>query len=151
MKSEVQRIASLLKRSFEKNAWYGPSVKEVLEGITPEQACHRAANTHSIIELVAHMTSWREFVLSRINGPFDFTVTEENNFPKIDDWNAALSNLEKSQHALITALESFTPEKLEELVPHGSHKYTYYTLLHGIIHHDIYHTGQISLLKKSLT
>lgn len=149
MKTEVQKIESLLRHSFEKNAWYGPSLNEVLEGITQTQSETRVNNTHSIIELVAHLTSWRKFVLSRLNGPFDFEVTDGLNFPKVSDWNQVRRDLEESQEKLLAALKDLPESKLHELVPHGSYKYTYYTLLHGIIHHDVYHTGQISLIKKT--
>jgi len=149
MKTEIQLIESLLRRTYEKNAWYGPSLQEALSGITATQSQARVNNTHSIMELVAHMTSWRKFVLSRLTGDVAFEVTDEINFPKVSDWNQVLLDLEESQQKLVGAIKDLPDEKLRELVPHGSHKYTFYTLLHGIIHHDIYHTGQISLLKKT--
>jgi hypothetical protein len=61
MESEIERIISLLKQTFEKGAWHGPSVKEGLQGITEEQALQKLPHTHSILELVGHMTAWRHF------------------------------------------------------------------------------------------
>jgi hypothetical protein len=75
-------------------------------------------------------------------------VTDEMNFPTPTDWVKTLEELETSQHRLLEALKDFDSSKLYEAVPHGSYNYNFYTLLHGIIHHDLYHAGQIALLKK---
>jgi uncharacterized damage-inducible protein DinB len=146
--SELREITRLLKSTFRKNAWHGPALMEVLNGLTPEQAQQRLTHTHSIIELVAHMTSWRTFVYKRMEGDTEYTVSDEMNFPQVTDWPQVLQALEKSQERLLKAIETFPETKLTEIVPHGSHQYTYYILLHGIIHHDIYHTGQIMLMRK---
>ena len=150
MKSETEKIVSLFRRTFEKNAWHGPAVKEVLEGITNEQALKRIGSTHSIIELVAHMTSWRIFVTRKLQGDDNYKVTNELNFPETTDWPNVLRELEDSQEKLLEAIRSFPEEKLGDLVPHNEYRYTYYTLIHGIIHHDLYHTGQLSLVKRAV-
>ncbi|MEX2231643.1 MAG: DinB family protein [Cyclobacteriaceae bacterium] len=150
MQSEIQRIVSLLKQTFEKDAWHGPSVKEVLNKITPEQVFNRLPDTHSIIELVAHMTSWRIYVTKKLSGDDAYKVTEELNFPQNTNWTDTVKQLEESQCQLITAIEKFPEEKLTELVAGFRDPYTYYTLIHGIIHHDLYHTGQIMLIHKAM-
>jgi uncharacterized damage-inducible protein DinB len=149
--SELKNIASMLSKVYEKNAWHGPSVKEVLAPIGAEHALKRLPNTHSIIELVNHMTAWRIFTARKLAGDTKFKVTEDLNFPNSTDWPAALSELENSQNELIAAIASFPPERLDETVPHATHHYTYYTLLHGIIQHDLYHLGQIMLIHKAVT
>jgi len=148
MENEIKNIHKLLRRSFEKNAWHGPAVKEVLENITQEQANKRLPDSHSIIELVAHMTAWRIFVVKKLQGDSEYKVTEELNFPAAVDWSKTMEELDKSQANLLDAVTAFDDAKLHELVPHSSYNYSYYTLLHGIIHHDLYHTGQIALIKK---
>ena len=150
MKNEIQSILSLLKRSFEKNAWHGPTVKEAIEGLTQQQVSTRIQHTHSIIELVAHMTAWRVFVISRLTGNDSFEVTDDLNFPKETDWEKVIQNLFESQVQLLKAVELFPDSRLHEIVPHAEYRYSYYTLLHGIIHHDLYHTGQIMLIRRSL-
>jgi uncharacterized damage-inducible protein DinB len=149
MKNEKQNIKMLLQRSFEKGAWHGPATKEALQPITQQTSGNRLPNTHSIIELATHMTAWRNFVLQKLSGNSDFEVSEEMNFPTTRDWTKAMADLEKSQLALLEAIEKFQEEKLTELVPGVSTHYTFYTLLHGIIHHDTYHTGQISMIHKA--
>jgi uncharacterized damage-inducible protein DinB len=81
-------------------------------------------------------------------GDSDFIVSDAMNFPVETDWLKAIDGLEKSQEQLLDAIAKFPAERLGELVPHAEFKYTYYTLLHGIIHHDLYHVGQISLIAK---
>lgn len=149
MSTETQNIVSLLISTFEKNAWHGPSVKEVLGEIPAEHASKKIDGSHSIIELVAHMTAWRKFVLRRLEGDDHYNVEEHMNFPIATDWSKALQNLYQTQGELIAVLKTFPGTRLSEVVPHGAYRYTYYTLLHGIIHHDVYHIGQISLIKKT--
>jgi uncharacterized damage-inducible protein DinB len=149
MKTEIQKISSLLNRTFNKGAWHGPSVTEVLQQVDESSAQKRLAGTHSIIELVAHMTSWRDFTISRLEGDNNFQVTDELNFPDEKSWNKALAALNESHRKLVAAVEKFPEEKLSELVPGVENKYTFYTLIHGIIHHDLYHIGQIILINKT--
>jgi hypothetical protein len=148
MNGELSQIYKLVRRTFEKEPWHGPSVKEVLEGITPEQSFKRLPESHSIIELVAHMASWRIFVVKKLKGDLDYRITDDLNFPAVSDWTKVLSDLHESQVELLEGIKVFDETKLHELVPHSPNTYTFYTLLHGIIHHDLYHIGQISLIKK---
>jgi uncharacterized damage-inducible protein DinB len=149
MKNEKQNIKMLLQRSFEKGAWHGPATKEALQLITQQTSGNRLPNTHSIIELVTHMTAWRNFVIQKLSNNADYQVSDEMNFPSTQNWASAMADLEKSQLVLLEAIEKFPEAKLTDLVPGVSNHYTFYTLLHGIIHHDTYHTGQISLIYKA--
>jgi uncharacterized damage-inducible protein DinB len=144
--SEVTKIVNILKHTYEKNAWHGPAVKEVLAGTKEKQVFNRFGNSHSIIELVSHMTAWRNYVTEKLKGNDSFELTDEQNFPNEKSWKKALADLEQSQLNLIKALEKTDEEQLQKIVP--NRKFKFYTMLHGIIHHDIYHIGQIQLLKK---
>ena len=148
MERELKHIVKVLQHTYEKNAWHGPAVKEVLENVTPADAQKRLSDSHSIIELVAHMTAWRLFVVKKLQGNTEYKVTDEMNFTTPTDWVKVIEELDASQARLIEALKSFDSSKLYDPVPHGSYNYNFYTLLHGIIHHDLYHAGQIALLKK---
>jgi uncharacterized damage-inducible protein DinB len=149
--SEIDRIVRLLEKTFDKQPWYGSSIVEILSRVDPEQSTVRQGETHSIIELVLHMTSWRKFATQRLMGNAEFEVTDEANFPNPTNWKDALDQLHQSQEALLAAVKQFPENRLIELVPSKILKYTYYTLLHGIIQHDVYHLGQIALLQKLTT
>ncbi len=151
MNTEISNILSLLRRSFEGSAWHGPSVKEALAGVTQATAFHRLSRTHSIIELVAHMSAWKISVARRLSGDHQYKVTEEMNFPKPEDWRATVEQLDKSQEELVAAIAAFDSGKLGQQVPWTDESFTYYEIIHGIIHHDLYHAGQIVLIKKSAT
>lgn len=144
---ETEKIRTLIQKAFAGPAWHGPAVMEALAEIAPETATYRTqAHTHSVAELVVHMTAWRNFVIRKLKGE-EFEMTEEFNFPAPGGWQHDLSALMTSQQELLQSLDNFPEGRLGEIVPGRS--YDYYTLLHGIIQHDIYHTGQIMLLKKS--
>lgn len=151
MATEIDRIVRLIEKSFDKQPWYGSSIMTILGGIKPEIVSQKVNDTHSIIELVLHMVSWRIFVIKRLNGDHDFQVTDEFNFPKPETWEEAVNKLQLSQQELIKAVKKFPEERLGEICPSKEHKYTYYTLLHGIAQHDVYHLGQIALLKKAFS
>lgn len=149
MESETQYILSLLKKTFDKGAWHGPTVKESLEGLSEAQVFNRLPNTHSIIELVAHMAAWRRYVVKKLKGDVGYKVTEELNFPQPGNWEKTLNELEESQNELLAAIETSAPASLMQQVPWTNEPFSYYTILHGIIHHDLYHIGQINLIKKA--
>jgi uncharacterized damage-inducible protein DinB len=96
------------------------------------------------------MVAWRNFTIHKLQHDTPYTVTDEMNFPTNAAWQAALQQLDESQKKLIEAVTSFPENRLSEIVPQVENRYTFYTLLHGIIHHDLYHTGQIMLIKKAL-
>ena len=153
MKTEIDRIKSQLEKAFNKQPWYGTSVMGILKDVDAS-IVHRKLGPHSIIILLKHMTIWRQYVIHKLQGNDDFKVTDELNFPDPpvvpQAWPDALKELQASQRDLLKAIAKFPNKRLDELVPAASHKYTWYTLLHGIIQHDIYHLGQIALLRKSL-
>jgi hypothetical protein len=150
--SEIDRITRQLEKAFDKQPWYGTSAMGILKDIDAS-IVHRRLGPHSIIILLLHMIAWRQYVTAKLNGLDDFEVTEAMNFHEPpatrEAWSDALESLHKSQRDLIGAMAKFPGERLDELVPKASYKYTWYTLLHGIIQHDIYHLGQIALLRKA--
>src|SRR5947208_4559612 len=149
--TEMERIADQMKRGFEGPAWHGPSVLEVLEGVTADQAArHPIAAAHSIWELVLHLTTWDDVVRRRALGE-TVKVTPEQDFPPVTEsdetsWRAAVAGLRAAHQALLATLQALPERRLDEaLVPGGN---TGYIQLHGIVQHDLYHAGQIAVLKK---
>jgi uncharacterized damage-inducible protein DinB len=150
---ETERIADQLKRAFYGEAWSGPSLKEVLEGVSPDIASRRPLpDVHSIWELVHHITAWVDIVRRRVEGE-NLKVTEDLNFPPVTDpseaaWKASLMLLNEAEKKLQKTVLRLSESRLEEPgVPGGD---TVYVLLHGAVQHSLYHAGQIILLKKAL-
>ncbi|NOS56287.1 MAG: hypothetical protein HOP37_08530 [Cyclobacteriaceae bacterium] len=94
------------------------------------------------------MASWRKFCTQRLKNDNDFEIGDDRNFPEPSTWQEAIDKLHQNQRDLVVVIKQFPEERLGELVPNKIQKYTYYTLLHGVIQHDIYHLGQIALLQK---
>ncbi len=154
MNTETLRIQKLLKRNWDGPMWYGSNLQETLKDITTEVAFNKPAGfSHNIYEYVRHLSCWRNFVLQYLKGNNSYAVDinseadwATNYEATADSWKAALSELETLQNELVNAFETFTDVQLEETVP--GKKFNWYTMLHGLIHHDIYHSGQIVILKK---
>ncbi|HEX9005142.1 MAG TPA: DinB family protein, partial [Blastocatellia bacterium] len=67
--TETHRINSQLKRAYQGEAWHGPSLRELLDGVTAEQAAAKPIpNAHSIWELVNHIIAWEQIVKARLEG-----------------------------------------------------------------------------------
>lgn len=151
---ELARLRHLLMSAYEGGAWHGPSVLEVLEGVSAEQAAARPLRAaHSIWELTGHMIYWRRAAAAGLTGAYvDPNPPPEQNFPVPDEptegrWEGMRLLLEASQQALVAALDGLDPARLDD--PVTGRDYPVFTLIHGAIHHDLYHAGQIALLKKA--
>jgi uncharacterized damage-inducible protein DinB len=147
---ETKRLASQLRRSYEGTAWHGPSLRELLAGVTSEQATAKhVSGAHSIWELVFHVTAWERQALAAVEGRKYETLAGDQDWPPVQGtWQAALDNLESASRSLGTAIRAMPEEKLNESVE-GT-EYNFYFLLHGVVQHNLYHAGQIALLKRAL-
>src|SRR5437016_7327733 len=153
--TEIERILDQLKRAFEGNAWHGPSVREVLTGITAEQAHARPLrNTHTISELVRHIAVWEDVGRRRLSGDrAQIEISSADDWPPPEDmseaaWEKARETLNRGHEALVEAISRTAESRLDEPVFEGMS--TVYVTLHGVIQHDLYHAGQIAMLKKAL-
>jgi len=152
--TETHRINSQLKRVYQGEAWHGPSLREILDGVTAEQAAAKPIpNAHSIWELVNHIIAWEQIAQRRLDGDPMKNPSDDVNFPPVGDaseaaWDGTLKALEASNQSLRDAIKKIDDAKLDEIVPEAS--YSNYALLHGVIQHDLYHAGQIAILKKAV-
>ena len=153
--TETHRLNLQLKLAHQGNAWHGPSLRELLEGVTAEQAAARPLpDAHSIWELVNHLAAWERIVMRRVQGEVVNDVPDEINFPPVAEpseaaWQAALAQLDETNRELREAIKQIDDAKLEELTPGKQHPL--YIELYGALQHDLYHAGQIALLKKLKT
>jgi uncharacterized damage-inducible protein DinB len=151
--SERRRILDLIDRAWRARAWHGPAVLEVLDGVGPALAARRVRpKVHSIWELVEHVASWNEIVAERLAGRPP-KVTPEYNFPPVPRttpaaWRATRRRLARSQARLRRAVARFPEAKLGRRRPKVD--YTWSVLIHGAIQHQLYHAGQIALLRRAL-
>ena len=153
--TETFRLADQIRRAFEGNAWHGDSVLDLLAGVNAATSAARPIKAaHSIWEILLHIAAWDDAVIRHIGGAA-VDLPDEQNFPTIRDtseaaWNQAIENTKKTHNELIKAVAAFPDSRLTEQVPGKSEKYyNFYYLFSGIVQHEIYHAGQIALLKKA--
>jgi uncharacterized damage-inducible protein DinB len=151
--SEIHRILDQMDRAFSGDAWHGPSLMSVLDGIFAEDASkHPIHGAHSIWELVNHVAAWSTISRHRLAGE-TVEITAERDWPPVWEvsdaaWKRALDNLVESRARLRDSIQGFSDEHLEEKA--AGPDYSRYVVLHGVIQHDLYHAGQIVMLKKAL-
>ena len=156
--NEIERLVDQLEREHSGEPWHGSPLQQILAGVTHTQAAARPlAGAHSIWELVLHIAAWKNEVRHRLSGAVA-GEPQVGDWPAVADttaaaWNTAREQLELSHRLLVSAVRDlpepqlFEPTndpRIEGIAP------TYYELLHGIVQHDVYHAGQIAILKKAL-
>ncbi|HZU23501.1 MAG TPA: DinB family protein [Terriglobales bacterium] len=158
MNTECKAIADQLRRALGGEAWHGPSLREIMSGISAGQAGKRPiAGAHSIWELLLHIETWMAEPLATLTRGVPMRdlvgLAVEVDWPPVgaeteDRWKAAQERAFSTGEKLARAIEGFGDERLGETVPGRDH--AYYILLHGVVQHTLYHGGQIALLKRAL-
>lgn len=153
--SQSALLADQIRRAFDGEAWHGDSVLEILAGVdAATAAAHPIKNAHSIWELVLHIATWDEVTITRACGKA-FMPTDEQNFPSVKDssdaaWKKTVDHLKKTHSKLIETVAAFPDSRLQDQVPGKTGDYyNFYYLFSGIVQHELYHAGQIVLLKKA--
>ena len=152
--SEAVRIADQLRRSFHGQAWHGPAVLEPLADISAERAASRPLpNAHSIWELVLHISAWENVALRWLVGEIAELphLAAEDDWPPVREtsasaWKQAADELAARHDRLVEFAARLSKRQLSEKV--AGREYSLYFLLHGLAQHNLYHAGQIALLKK---
>ena len=151
MSVECERIADQLFRMIEGDAWHGPPVRALVADLTHEQAAVRqSGESHSIWELVRHMTAWAEIAKRRLAGEI-VDPTSADDWPPVDAptaeaWGSAVARLEGAHAELRRAVLALGDAHLDDRTP--GKPYSLYVLLHGVVQHTAYHAGQIALLRR---
>jgi hypothetical protein len=133
-------ILRMLDDAYQRKAWHGPNLRGSLRGVTREVAQWRPGKgRHNIAELAVHCAYWKYTVRRRLTGEKRgaFPRTGSNWLPSTD-WKDDLRLLADEHRALMDAVRTASAAKLR----------TYERLIYGVAAHDVYHTGQIQLIKK---
>jgi uncharacterized damage-inducible protein DinB len=153
--SETARLADQIRRAFDGDAWHGDSLLEILKGVNANMAAaHPIKNAHNIWELVLHIAAWDGAALQRTGGAA-VELSDEQNFPPVKDtsetaWSKAIQHAKHTHGDLVKAVAAFPDSRLQEQVPGKTESYyNFFYLFSGIVQHELYHAGQIALLKKA--
>ena len=155
--SETARIHDQFRRAFEGEAWHGPSVLALLKGVTAEQASARPIpGAHTIWELTQHIRAWEGACLRRLNGD-PAQLPDSEDWSDVNDrseaaWEMTKQSLVETHQQLLQAIASLDDSRLDQPISNDpqSNSATVYVTLHGGVQHDLYHAGQIAILKKAL-
>lgn len=150
--SESALIADQLRRAFNGDAWHGPALLELLQDMDAATAAAKPLRrVHSIWELVMHIAAWDEAASRRLGGEKTQPAGVAN-FPIVPRatetaWRKAVARLKRTHDVLVKTVAALPDSRLRECVP--GKKYNFYFMLHGVVQHELYHAGQIAVLKKA--
>jgi len=155
MKNIIHNLTRQLSEVIDGEPWVDETFSKKLSGLTEEQAFTRPLpSVHSVAELVSHLLEWRISVLSILKGG-SRTITmdssanwKDNDSLRQEGWDILKEKFFKSQQDIIAFLDQQNDDYLEQ-VDKEQHSYLYYA--EGLIHHDMYHLGQIGLVIKMLS
>ena len=148
----VQVLLAIVEEAYHKPAWHGPHLRGALRKVSTAAAIWRPRpQRHNIAEIATHCAYWKYAVRRRLTGekrgafPMQgsnwFAVTRLTD----DQWKDRLRLLDTMHDSLCDTLSSLPSKRLEE-IPKGA-KVTNARLIYGIAMHDVYHAGQVRLLK----
>jgi hypothetical protein len=154
MSPELEQLLAIVDAAYDRHSWHGTNLRGSIRGITPRVASWRPApGRHNIWELVVHAAYWKYIGLRRLTGGArgSFPLTGSNFFARktgLTDvqWKSDVKLLDTTHKALREAIEGLSARDLRA-TPAGS-KVSNFALLSGVAAHDLYHAGQIQLLKR---
>ena len=137
------------------DAWHGPSLRKLLRGVGVDHAIRKPIpGAHSIWEVVLHVTAWDEICTRRLRGELILATTgSPEDWPAVQEttearWQEDVTLLFRAQSELARTVEGLPEARLEDKAP--GWPWTNHLMIHGTLHHDLYHAGQIALLKRAL-
>ena len=152
--AEVAIVLGMIDQAWDGESWHGQNLRGSVRRLTAEQAVWRpAAGGHNIQELVVHAAYWKYVALRRLKGldKGSFAYKGSNWFARKAGadralWKEDVALLVDTHEALRAAIAGLTPAGLRRVTPGA--KTTNLALINGIAAHDLYHTGQIQLIKR---
>ena len=150
----IRAALELIDEAFEKKAWHGPNLRGTIRGLGVAEAAWRPGpGRHNIHELVVHAAYWKYAVRRRLGGDKrgSFALAGSNWFARTDTgddaaWRADVRLLVDEHRKLRAVVASLRDRDLDTAA--AAHRTTVRVLIRGIAAHDLYHAGQISLLKR---
>lgn len=156
MNPQTTQLLAILDQAYNRTSWHGTNLRGSVRRVTPEQASWRPARArHNIWEIVVHAAYWKYAAARRFTGDArgSFPSAGSNWFPRPaprqatqSAWKADLDLLDAMHDLLRRAVMPLSASDLA-FTPPGK-KVSNFTLLSGAAAHDLYHAGQIQLLKR---
>jgi len=152
--AEISLLLRLLDEAYRRKAWHGPNLRGAIRGLDPGVAAWRPApGRHSIWEIAVHCAYWKYAVRRRVLGEKRgaFPLRGSNWFVRPeaaspDAWRADIALLEDMPRSLRAAIAGLSRSDLERIS--DGNRVPNISVIAGIAAHDVYHAGQIQLLKR---
>jgi uncharacterized damage-inducible protein DinB len=143
----IEQFIDRINAIFDGEETHGATLRRLLDGVSEEAARRRVGNAHSIFELVVHIGTWMDVFARRLRGEaIDSTTVPDWTDVTLHSWPATIEELERAQSRLLDAVARTSVDALDRNI--AGKDYTARTALEMILNHNVYHTGQIALLKK---
>lgn len=156
MSPEIAQLVAILDQAYNKTSWHGTNLRGSLRRVTPAQAAWRpGAERHNIWEIAVHAAYWKYAVARRFTGGTrgSFPLKGSNWFRRPETgvapdaaWKQDLQLLDDMHNALRNAVMELSPRDLPKTPP--GKKVSNFAVISGAAAHDLYHAGQIQLLKR---
>jgi hypothetical protein len=151
--TSLELLLDVIDQGFDRQSWHGPNLRGSIRGVTHHQALWRPQpERHNIWEHVLHAAYWKYTVRRRIlgekRGSFPIQgsnwIMPQENTPAA--WRRDVQLLIETHESMRASIADLSPAQLHKRLPGA--KVTYFFLISGIAAHDVYHAGQIQLLKR---
>lgn len=138
-----ERIIKQLEGFYNGQNWVADNLEKKIFYLTPIVAMKKVeGHSHSIAELVRHITAWRNFVVQKLTGNDGYDIEIDSaDWPEPAGWDSTREEFAVCHQNIINAISNFPVEKLGNKVP--GRNYSFMFLINGIVEHDYYHYGQI--------
>lgn len=150
----IEQLSDSFREFYNGDPWFGDNYTRIISDITAEEALALPGNQHSIARILWHMVKWRKALAERLRGNLDFRadVSDTDNWRDIStidatSWEEAKKQFDALQSVIVSELRMRNDVFLDEEFLPGK-KYRWLTI--GVLQHDLYHLGQIALLKSLL-
>jgi uncharacterized damage-inducible protein DinB len=152
--SNVHCLLDVIDRGYNRRSWHGTNLRGSIRGVTSAEACWRPApKRHNVWEIVVHAAYWKYVLLRRLTGERrgSFAVKGSNWFERSASrdaaaWKADIALLDETHRKLRDAIGGLSDRDVHKSSPASS--VTLFELIAGIAAHDVYHAGQIQLIKR---
>ena len=156
-------LLASIDEAFDRRSWHGTNLRGSLRGVTLEQAAWRPAlakaaaghsvDRHNIWELMLHAAYWRYDIRRRLTGEKgrSFAIEGSNFWTRplegtAGEWRRDLRLLEDEHAQLRAAVAAFPAARWTRKAP--GKPFNFAGLVRGVAAHDLYHAGQIQLLRR---
>lgn len=145
-----EEIISRFEASL-RDGWHGPSIFKLVEALSLDEAIDRPLpHRHTIWEILNHVVFWIDMAKQVLRGRAHPKIGELDDWPSMgvsaEEWRSSVRALTDSKRELVEAIRNFNKGFDEKIVPDD---FTYGWMLEGLCNHNLYHTGQIIILRAS--